>query len=221
MLGCFVIGCSALSSNSHATPSDTVLHNQDVLDLLKAGLSPEVVVAKIASSETAFDTSAASLKELKGANVPETVILAMVKASAPKSMQAPVTDSFPGDEYGHLKVYRQHRYMGSGLAPSIWVNKVQVARVGSGRHCSIRLHPGIYEIRSDDKSSLITLTVERGKEYYIRVDEEPGVWKGHGKLTLITVEQGSGEYKLQKPIEKDRRIAKDMLEGDSAPDSAE
>ena len=62
------------------------LTNQNVVDMLKAGLTADVVVAKIKSSQTDFDTSPFALAELKTANVPDEVILAMVKgpASAPK-----------------------------------------------------------------------------------------------------------------------------------------
>lgn len=57
------------------------LRNQDVLDLLEAGISAEIVAAKIKSSCCAFDTSAKALKDLKASNVVDTVILAMVRAS--------------------------------------------------------------------------------------------------------------------------------------------
>lgn len=62
--------------------SSPKLVNKDVLDMLKAGLSAEIVVAKIKSSPVAFDTSAAALQELKTAGVPDVVILAMVEAPA-------------------------------------------------------------------------------------------------------------------------------------------
>jgi TonB family protein len=58
------------------------LTNKDVLEMLRAGLSQEVVIAKIKSSACSLDTSPAVLKELKAANVPEEVILAMVQAPA-------------------------------------------------------------------------------------------------------------------------------------------
>jgi hypothetical protein len=51
--------------------------------MLKAGLSTEVVIAKIKTSEAKFDTSPAALQDLKNANVPDAVILAMVNASTP------------------------------------------------------------------------------------------------------------------------------------------
>jgi hypothetical protein len=59
------------------------LTNKDVLDMIKAGVTADVIVAKIKSSETNFDTSPAALAELKAANVPDSVMLAMVKGPAP------------------------------------------------------------------------------------------------------------------------------------------
>lgn len=68
----------------------TSLTNKDVLDMVKAGLTSEVIVAKIRSSATKFDTAPAALAELKAANVPDAVILAMV--NGPASSGAPPAD---------------------------------------------------------------------------------------------------------------------------------
>ena len=57
------------------------LTNADILDLLKAGVSQDVVIGKIRKSECNFDTSPAALKALKSANIPDAVTLAMVEAS--------------------------------------------------------------------------------------------------------------------------------------------
>lgn len=69
------------------------LLNRDVVDMLKAGLTPEIVIAKIGSSKCDFDTSPAALKELKIANVPDAVILAMVQAPP----RTPSADSVVSD----------------------------------------------------------------------------------------------------------------------------
>jgi len=58
------------------------LVNADITDMLDAGLSPEIVTAKIAPSTCEFDTSPGALKALKTRNVPGSVILAMVQAPA-------------------------------------------------------------------------------------------------------------------------------------------
>ena len=63
-------------------PVSTSITNKDVLDMIKAGLTADIIVAKIKSSATNFDTSPAALAELKAVNVPDVVILAMVSGPA-------------------------------------------------------------------------------------------------------------------------------------------
>jgi hypothetical protein len=72
-----------------AQPAQAPLTNNDVLELHRAGLSAEVIVAKINSAPRAFDTSVAALRELKQAGVPEAVILAMIGAAKPEAPPAP------------------------------------------------------------------------------------------------------------------------------------
>lgn len=75
------------------TPSakidDQVLTNKDVTDLLKSGVSAEIVVAKIKSSKTNFDTSTTALQDMKTAGVPESVVLAMIQAGMPAPVAPP------------------------------------------------------------------------------------------------------------------------------------
>lgn len=82
--------------------SATPLSNQDILEMLKSGISTEVIVAKIKSSTTKFDTSPEALQELKKANVPDAVVLAMVQPSTDTAVAAtssanttPVTINVP------------------------------------------------------------------------------------------------------------------------------
>ena len=132
-------------------------------------------------------------------------------ADQPKSADA---DSGSA-QFAHLHIYRQRRYAGSALSPSIYVDEKQVARIGNGRRVTIKLAAGQHSVRSDDKSSAVNLDAKLGQDYYVRVDEEAGFMKGHGKLTMLLPEQGSAEYKLQKPVEEDRKIAKDQIEDES------
>jgi hypothetical protein len=71
-------------------PQTQALTNKDVVDMLKAGLTADVVVAKIKSADTNFDTSPAALAGLKAANVPDSVMLAMVKGPAAVASAEPV-----------------------------------------------------------------------------------------------------------------------------------
>ena len=84
---CVLLAGSLLAQELPVKTGPVSISNKDVLEMLKAGLTPEIVIAKIESSKCDFDTSPASLKDLKTANVPDAVILAMVRAS-PKTQSA-------------------------------------------------------------------------------------------------------------------------------------
>lgn len=64
-----------------APQQSAVVTNADVLMMLKMGLSSEVIVAKIKVSNCKFDTSPASLQELKKANASDALIMAMMDTS--------------------------------------------------------------------------------------------------------------------------------------------
>lgn len=73
------------------------LTNQDVLSLIKSGLGPELVAAKIRQAGGRFDTSPAVLRQLKEAGVPESVLLAMIEtetnSSAPPAARTTMAPS--------------------------------------------------------------------------------------------------------------------------------
>ena len=86
-----------VAAPSPAPSAPAQLTNKDVLDLHKAGLPEQVLVAKIKSSPTNFDTAPSQLKELKAAGLADNVILAMVEAPRPQapSSGAPSVASSP------------------------------------------------------------------------------------------------------------------------------
>jgi hypothetical protein len=72
------------------TTTGTVLalDNQAVIKMLGDGFSPEIVIAKINTSSTAFDTSLDGMASLKKASVPDDVLLAMLRAGTAKDQPA-------------------------------------------------------------------------------------------------------------------------------------
>jgi hypothetical protein len=62
----------------------TVLSNSDIVSLVKAHLSADVITALIESSQPNFETTPAALADLKAANVPEAVVWAMLQTSRSK-----------------------------------------------------------------------------------------------------------------------------------------
>ncbi|MBA2526034.1 MAG: serine protease [Pyrinomonadaceae bacterium] len=80
---------SPVTQGETIAQNPSALTNKDVMDMLKAGLSPEIVIVKIRSSATAFDTSSNGLQELKASNVQDSVILAMLQPhAAPSTTEA-------------------------------------------------------------------------------------------------------------------------------------
>jgi len=65
-----------------ASKQDDALTNQTIIEMVASDFSQEIIIAKIKSSKNTFDTSAAALKKLKEAGVPDTIILAMVQKAS-------------------------------------------------------------------------------------------------------------------------------------------
>lgn len=73
------------------TEPTQALTNGDVVALIKAGLSPALVIRKVETSECAFVLGPTELIELKEQQVPDAVIEAMLSASAaPRRAEAPL-----------------------------------------------------------------------------------------------------------------------------------
>lgn len=55
-----------------------LMTNKSVVEMVKTGLSAEIIIAKIRASVVSFDTSTAALKELSDSGVPEPVVVEMI-----------------------------------------------------------------------------------------------------------------------------------------------
>jgi hypothetical protein len=59
-----------------------ILNNVTIVEMKNQGLSETIIVAKIRSSKSSFDTSSTALQSLKKAGVSDLVILAMVQKAS-------------------------------------------------------------------------------------------------------------------------------------------
>src|SRR5215510_4731616 len=76
------LAASLLAAPSTALFAQETLSNQSVVEMVKAGLSERVIIAKIRTSPTSFDTSTDALIALKKNGVSEKVIEAMMSLTA-------------------------------------------------------------------------------------------------------------------------------------------
>ena len=110
-------------------------------------------------------------------------------------------------------VYRYKQFVGSALAPSIYCDGAELARMENGRYFTANLEPGRHTFTSNDKQSGIDLDLQAGAAYFIRVEIATGFAKGHGRLVLAPREQGSYELKSDKlkPLDPNKVANKDVV----------
>ena len=136
--------------------------------------------------------------------------------------QGPATDSPTTADVKAFKatvyVYRYKQFVGSALAPSVYCDETELARMENGRYFMVKLDPGKHNFRSNDKQSGMELDVKAGQEYFLRVEIAAGVMKGHGRLILMAPEQGSYELKSSKlkPLDSNKVVDATLVSVDEA-----
>lgn len=123
-------------------------------------------------------------------------------AQEPSAPQAPAAKQSNGTVY----VYRYKQFVGSALAPSVYCDETQLARMDNGRYFAVAVEPGKHTFYSNDKQAGLVLDVKRGEKYFVRVELVAGMMKGHGRLILMAPEQGSYELssKKLKPLDENK-----------------
>lgn len=142
--------------------------------------------------------------------VPKTLLsflaLANILVFAQDKPQAAVAESANIQSKPVVYVYRYKQFVGSALAPSVYCDDVQLARMDNGRYFEVNVDPGRHTFRSNDAQSGVQLELKGGQEYFIRVEIATGFMKGHGRLILTAPEQG--RYELQsnklKPLDANK-----------------
>ena len=117
-------------------------------------------------------------------------------AQEPNANTQTTTDAKPSK--ATVYVYRYKQFVGSALAPSVFCDETELAHMENGRYFTVKLDPGQHNFRSNDKQSGIELDMKAGQEYFVRVEIATGFMKGHGRLVLMSPEQGSYELNSSK-----------------------
>src|SRR6266699_1491 len=99
--------------------------------------------------------------------------------------------------------YRYKQYAGSMLAPSVYCDEAQLARMDNGSYFTVTIDPGKHTFRSNDKQSGAEINLKAGQEYFLRVEIVAGFMKGHGRLVAVVPEQARYELKAKglKPLD--------------------
>jgi hypothetical protein len=110
-------------------------------------------------------------------------------------------------------VYRYKQFVGGALAPSVYCDEVQLARMDNGRYFMATIAPGKHSFRSNDSQSGMDLELKAGQEYFLRVEIATGFMKGHGRLVVMPREQASYELRTSKlkPLDPAKVVDKDRV----------
>jgi hypothetical protein len=100
-----------------------------------------------------------------------------------------------------LVIYREERYLGSLLSPTVTVNGKELVNVGNGRVFVGAFRPGHYVFESNDKNSGTEIDLKPGSSIFIKMEIVAGMWKGNGRLLQVAPEQGAFEAKRLKPVD--------------------
>ena len=127
--------------------------------------------------------------------LPSLILASLFTLAQDPSSPAPTArDQVPAKVY----VYRYKQFVGGALAPSVYCDEVQLARMDNGRYFTATLAPGKHTFRSNDKQSGMEWDLKPGQEYFLRVEMATGFMKGHGRLLVVPREQASYELKSDK-----------------------
>jgi hypothetical protein len=98
-------------------------------------------------------------------------------------------------------VYRQKKFVGSGLSPSVFLDDKKVADMDNGRYFALKLEPGSHIVRSNEKDSEIDQTWEAGNVYFVTISIAAGFAKGHGQIATMSEKQARKEMAKLKPLD--------------------
>lgn len=198
-----------------ASPADGKVTNADVIDMVGAGLSDQVIIASIRQAPGRnFDLAPSGLVALKKAGVSDALILAMQNAGAPAASSRPDTVSGAGSGApGAPKVAAAPPEGGAGGVPAAvlvedglyYIDGANVRRIEAktpyqtrtGSTAVSRLTIGIKKAKLN--AMLLGLTAEsqvsQSPQFYLRLAESESI--GEYYLVKFTVNQSQGRRELE------------------------
>lgn len=185
------IGDTCPATSKANPPVSNALKNQDVLEMHQAGLSAEIIVAKIKASKTNFDTSLSALKELKAADVPESVILAMVQAPTENTAEDITSSSSTDDDAPKSLVSVKSIYIGAitGEDSELVAEKIRAKLEKSGQFIVVS--------NPDQADAILTGTAGVNTGYGGSISTNPATGQVSGSTG--TTYSGFGVLRLVEP----------------------
>jgi hypothetical protein len=124
-------------------------------------------------------------------------------AQAPADAAKP--DAAPGDadkgKDSTIVFFRESKFTGSALKPSIFVDGKEVERLANGRWFSVHAEPGKHQLQSSAKNEPATvIETAAGQTTYVQMVILTGTWRGGGRLLQVEGEEAQKVIAKLKPL---------------------
>jgi PEGA domain/Protein of unknown function (DUF2846) len=106
---------------------------------------------------------------------------------------------------GTVVVYRQGKYVGSALKPSIYVDGNEVGRLKNGRYLSLQLTPGKHNFESNQKEAALEVDVKSKDTLYLEMVILDGKFRMVGRLVPVAQEDAKNAVLKLKPMDGKQR----------------
>ena len=173
------LAASLLTTLPTAAFAQETLTNQSIMEMVKAGLSERVVIAKIRTSPTSFDTRTDALIALKKNGVSEKVIEAMMSPAAAAAAPAP-PPSAPGGSVatapppaaGHMPLRPTVYQIVGGKEVELTASggEVQRNRTPYSRSTELVIAGNKSKLRIAERQPVFVVTSEPGDMPLVRLD---------------------------------------------------
>ena len=113
---------------------------------------------------------------------------------------------------GRIYVYRLTNDFGPILAPSVFCDGVELARLPIGRFFWVSMSPGRHSCASNDGKTRVDVDVAAGSMSFLRMNVVRGGFKGHGTLSHVSELKGQVEIEDLGPLEATKIKSSSVLE---------
>jgi hypothetical protein len=140
--------------------------------------------------------------------LPLLISSALAQTTAPTAPAASTTV-----ESAHLHIYRPSRVWGRALSPLLYCDDDEIAAVPNDKYLEVDLPPGKHRFHTEGgfptgsinmsipTSTYKTMTLEPGKDYYVRLSMVGGLKDLHLAFDVVGEDEGAVEIKSLKPLD--------------------
>jgi glucose/arabinose dehydrogenase len=130
--------------------------------------------------------------------------LAQDQQQTPAQPQATQTPQ-SADGKAVVIVYRPGKFAGRALEPSVFCDKVEVARMDNGRYFVLLLEPGEHRVHMTEEYKRVDLKLGAGEVAFVRFRLDMNNFaKARGTVYLADEEDAAKDLKKMKPLGADK-----------------